>query len=174
MYDNPEIFDDTGLSDVAVDERSYKPIVDHFKYLDSFISRGFTDGRDVDGRILKAENACGLIWKSLLGSQYVHDSVKRPIYKSLILPMLFYGAKCRCLTEWLFQNIYSFHNRCVWAMCCVNRMQTHLFWITTSDLLLRLSTETILDYVSNHWYIDIDIYYIYIYIYIYIIYYIYM
>ena len=61
MYDNPEIFDDTGLSDVAVDERSYKPIVDHFKYLDSFISRGFTDGRDVDGRILKGENACGLI-----------------------------------------------------------------------------------------------------------------
>ena len=61
MYDNPEIFDNTGLSDVTVNERSYKPIVDHFKYLGSFISRGFTDGRDVDARILKSGNACGLI-----------------------------------------------------------------------------------------------------------------
>ena len=51
MYDNPETFDDADLSNVTVDEQSYISIVDHFKYLGSFISRGVTDGRYVDARI---------------------------------------------------------------------------------------------------------------------------
>ena len=75
MYSNPETFDDADLLDVTVDEQSYRPIVDHFQYLGSFISRGVTDDRDVDARLLKAGNAFRSIRKSLFGSQYVHDSV---------------------------------------------------------------------------------------------------
>ena len=43
MYDNPETFNHADLSDVSFDEQSSIPIVDHFKYLGSFISRGVTD-----------------------------------------------------------------------------------------------------------------------------------
>ena len=45
MYSNPETFDGADLLDVTVDEQSYIPIVDHFQYLGSFISRGITDDR---------------------------------------------------------------------------------------------------------------------------------
>ena len=62
-YDNSETFDDADLSDVIFDEQSYISIVNDFNCLSSFIRRGFTDDREVDARILKAENA--------FGSQYV-------------------------------------------------------------------------------------------------------
>ena len=64
MYDDPGTLDDADFSDVIVDEQSYIPIVDHFKYLGRFIiSRGVTDDRDIDARILKAGNTSGLIQK---------------------------------------------------------------------------------------------------------------
>ena len=53
MYDNPETLDHADLLDVIVNEQSYIPIADHFKYL--------TYDRDIDARILKAGNAFGLI-----------------------------------------------------------------------------------------------------------------
>ena len=78
MYDeNPETFDDSDVSDVIPDEQSYIPIADHFKevnhfkYLHSFISRGVTDSRDVEDRILKGRNVFESIRMSLFGSQYV-------------------------------------------------------------------------------------------------------
>ena len=70
MHDNPETFDDADLLDVIVYEQSYITIADHFKYLDSFISRSVTDDRDVDARILKAGNAFGSIRKLLLPSRH--------------------------------------------------------------------------------------------------------
>ena len=88
MYNNPEMLDDADISDVIVDEQSYIPIVNHFKYLGRFISRVVTDDRYTDVRILKAGNAFQSIRKSLLRSQYVHDSVKGSVYESLILPIL--------------------------------------------------------------------------------------
>ena len=68
MYNNPETFAGADLSDVIVDEQSYIPIVDHFKYLGSFNGRGVTNERDIDARILEAGNAFGSIRNSLLGS----------------------------------------------------------------------------------------------------------
>ena len=117
MHDNLKTLDDAHLSDVIVDEQSYIPIADHFKYLGSFISRGVTNDRDVDARILKVGNAFGSIRKSLLGFQYLRDSVKGSVYRSLILPVLLDGVESCCLTERLLQKLRSFHNRCVRAMC---------------------------------------------------------
>ena len=77
------------------------------------------------------------------------DSVKGSLYKSLILPILLFGAECWCLTKRLLQKLRSSHNRCVRAMCCVNRMQTHLFRIATSGLLYRLVLSPIHVYVSQ-------------------------
>ena len=74
MYDNSEIFD-------------------HFKYLGSFISISVTDDRDIDARMLKAGNKFWSIQKLLLGSQYMHNSIKESVYESLILPILLYGAE---------------------------------------------------------------------------------
>ena len=75
--------------------------------------------------------------------------VKGSVYESLILPILLYGAECWCLTEQLLQKLRSFHNRCVRAMCRVNRMQTHLFRMITSELLQRLSLSPTDVYVSQ-------------------------
>ena len=147
MYDNPGTFD-ADLSGAIVDEQSYISIVNHFKYLGSFISRGIIDDRGIDTRILKAGNAFGSIRK-LFGSQYMHDSVKGSVCGLVILSILLYGAKCWCLTEWLLQKLCSFCNRCVQAMHCVNRMQTCLFQITTSELLQRLSLSSVDAYVSQ-------------------------
>ena len=59
MYNNPEMLDDADISDVIVDEQSYIPIVNHFKYLGRFISRVVTDDRYTDVRILKLEMLFG-------------------------------------------------------------------------------------------------------------------
>ena len=137
MYDNPERFHDAEPSDAIVDEQSYIPIADHFKYFSRFISRVVTDDRDIDVRILKAINAFGSIRKSLFGSQYVHDSVQGSTFESLILPVLLEDTKYRCLTDWFLQKLRSFHNRCVRAMC---RANANSF---ISNNCLRTSSETL-------------------------------
>ena len=53
IFENPETFEDADLSDVIIDEQSYIPIVNHFKFLGNFIRRGFTDERDVDAKIFE-------------------------------------------------------------------------------------------------------------------------
>ena len=68
-----------------------------------------------------------------LDLQYVHDSVEGSVYEPLILPILLYGAERLCFTERFLQKLGSFHNRCVRAMCRVNKMQTNS---------LRTSSET--------------------------------
>ena len=77
MYNKSETFD--GI------EQSYTQIVNHFKYLDSFINRDVTN----DARILKAENAFGLIRKSQLRSLYLYDSVKGSV-TSYSIYLLYY------------------------------------------------------------------------------------
>jgi len=59
MYNDPENFDNVDLSDIIVDDQRYIPIVEHFSYLGSVISRGVTDERDVDSKMLKARSAFG-------------------------------------------------------------------------------------------------------------------
>ena len=63
--------------------------------------------------------------------------------------------------EWFLQNSFSknfasFHNRCVRGMCRINRMQTRLFQINTSELLHRLSLISLTDWcllfsTKLHW-----------------------
>ena len=105
--------------------------MNHFKYPGRIVSKGVTDDKDVDVRILKVGNVFGLIWKSI------------------ILPILLYGAECWCLTKRLLQKFLSFHNRCVRAMCHFTRMQTRLFGIITSEFLQRLSLPLIDVFVSQ-------------------------
>ena len=38
MYQNPETYDEADLSDILIDNDRYIPVVNHFPYLDSFIS----------------------------------------------------------------------------------------------------------------------------------------
>ena len=82
-------------------------------------------------------------------NQDVFDEVKGMAYKSLILPILLYGAECLCMTEHLFRKLRNFHHRCVRTMCHVSRIQTRVFRITTSELLQKLSLCSIDTYVSQ-------------------------
>ena len=149
LFNDPESFDNTDLSDVIVDDHRYIPIVDKFKYLGSVITRGVTDEQDIDTRILKASNAFGSLRSSLFGSKHVNISVKGCVYRSVILPILLYGAECWCLTEQLLQKLRMFHRRCVRSMCNVNRSHTFNLRITTNELLQQLSLSPIDVYISQ-------------------------
>ena len=149
MHNDPENFDNVDLSDIIIDDQLYIPMVEHFSYLGSVISRGVTDETDVDSRILKAGSAFGSLRKSLFGSRDVFDEVKGMAYKSLILPILLYGAECWCMTEHLFRKLRNFHHRCVRTMCHVSRIQIRVFRINTSELLQKLSLCSIDTYVSQ-------------------------
>ena len=82
-------------------------------------------------------------------NQYFLYKAKKFVYECIILAILLYGAEHWCLTESLFRKLRVFHARCVRAMCRVNRLHTRVYRIRTSDLLNRLSLQSIDLYVNR-------------------------
>jgi len=82
LYQNPETYDDTDLSDILIDDYRYLPIVDFFPYLGSIISSDTTDVNDVTTRITKAGNAFGALRKCIFAS----TNVRMLVLKRISLP----------------------------------------------------------------------------------------
>ena len=143
MYNNPDNYDDTDLSDIIVSHDRYIPIVENFSYLGSIISTNCTDNNDVETRIRKAGSAFGALSKSIFSSPYVNRKTKAMVYTSLILPILLYGSECWCLTERLLRKLRTFHHQCVRKMCNVTRLDTRILHIKTTDLLESLLLDPI-------------------------------
>ena len=123
--------------------------MDCFCYLGSFLTRECNDNVDVDARINLASRAFGKLRKCLFASTSISYKAKKFVYECLILAILLYGAEHWCLTESLFRKLRVFHARCVRAMCRVNRLHTRVYRIRTSDLLNRLSLQSIDSYVNR-------------------------
>ena len=148
-YVNPITYDDVDLSPIKLGSHTYFPVVDKFSYLGSFISRDCKDHEDVTNRIKKAGNAFGALRMSIFSSRAITDEAKSTVYRSLILPILLYGAESWCLTQYLLRLLRNFHHSCLRAMCRINRSHVFLHRISTESLLARLNIEPIEFYVFN-------------------------
>ena len=148
-YTNPETYDDTDLSDIELGNQTFFPVVDKFCYLGTYISRDCKDSVDVTHRIRKAGNAFGALKKSLFSNRSISYEAKSAAYKSLILPILLYGAESWCVTEALYNHLRNFHHACIRSMCRINRSQVFAFRISTDQLLERLSLKRIDYYISR-------------------------
>ena len=150
MYDNPDTFDGTDLSDISLGEHCYIPIVDESCYLGSIVSSDCTDEADVDNRIEKAGAAFGALRKPLFSSTSVTYKAKRMVYVGLILAILLYGAEAWCLTEKLYNRLRVFHARCIRAMCRVTRKHTFDHRISNAQLRGRTGILSIDTYITRH------------------------
>ena len=150
MYENPETFDDTDLSDIELGNQYFIPIVDKSCYLGNMVSRNCTDEDDVDNRIEKAGAAFGALRKPLFSSTSVTYQAKCMVYVILILSILLYGAESWCLTEQLYKRLRNFHARCVRVMCRVNRRHTYEQRISSAELRRRVGVQSIDTYVTRH------------------------
>ena len=148
-YVDPITYDGVDLSPIKICSHTYLPVVNKFCYLGSFISRDCKDYVDVTNRIRKAGNAFGALRLSIFSSRAITDEAKSTVYKSLILPILLYGAESWCLTEYLLRQLRNFHHSCLRAMCRINRSHVFLHRISTESLLMQLHIKSIEFYVFN-------------------------
>ena len=149
IYKNQSTYESCNLSNIVLPKGTHLPIVDCFCYLGSFLTRECNDNVDVDARINSASRAFGKLRKCLFASTSISYKAKKFVYECIILAILLYGAEHWCLTESLFRKLRVFHARCVRAMCRVNRLHTRVYRIRTSDLLNRLSLQSIDSYVNR-------------------------
>ena len=150
MYENPETFDDTDLSDIELGNQYFIPIVDKSCYLGNMVTRNCTDEADVDNRIEKAGAAFGALRKPLFSSTSITYQAKCMVYVILILAILLYGAESWCLTEQLYKRLRNFHARCIRVMCRVNRRHTFEQRISNAELRRRIGVHSIDTYITRH------------------------
>ena len=149
LYTNPSTLDDVNLNPVTIDEHSFLPIVDHFCYLGSILSRDCKDDADVSNRIRKAGNAFGALRKCIFANSRISLSTKRFVYEGLVLPILLYGSESWCLTEKLFNLLRLFHRRCIRSMCGVTMKDVFEKHLSNDDLLMKMCLLPIDGYVSK-------------------------
>ena len=135
------------LSPITWGDGYHMPVVEHFKYLGSYLSRDCTDNYDVDSRIESAGKAFGALRKCLFSSSTVSFAAKRAVYMTVVLTILLSGCECWSLTEKLIKRLEVFHHQCVRAMCRVTRKHTWERHIKMSKLLGDLGLQPIRFYV---------------------------
>jgi len=87
-YSMPKTYDGVDLSPIRWGEGFNIPVVDHFKYLVSYLSKNYRDDHDVNSRILSACNAFGSLRKSIFSS--CNSSTTRNIPFIYLLFYLFF------------------------------------------------------------------------------------
>ena len=135
------------LSPITWGDGYHMPVVEHFKYLGSYLSRDCTDNHDVDSRIESAGKAFGALRKCLFSSSTVSFAAKRAVYTTVVLTILLSGCECWSLTEKLIKRLEVFHHQCVRAMCRVTRKHTWERHIKMAKLLGDLDLQPIRFYV---------------------------
>ena len=79
-YTDPSTYDNEDLSPIMIDEFHYFPIVSHFCYLGSFMTRGCKDEMDVLARIDSAGGAFGAKRKALFSNAEIEFEAKKVVY----------------------------------------------------------------------------------------------
>ena len=148
-YADPVTYDNTNLSNIDLGNRTFFPVVEKFCYLGTFITRDCKDMYDVTIRIKKLETLLGHYARLFFSNKSISYEAKSAAYRSLILPILLYGAETWCLSESIYSHLRTFHHTCIRAMCRINRSQVFQFRISTNDLLERLSLKRIDQYICH-------------------------
>ena len=87
--------------------------------------------------------------QNILTSLSVDLRVKGRIYNALVLSILLYGSEALCLREDLFNQLRSFHNRCVRSMCRITMAHTMKQYITSKSLFERLGVGSFDSYYNR-------------------------
>ena len=149
MYVDPDTYDAADLSNIELGNGSFMPIVAKFIYLGSMLARDCRDDGDVAKRIEAASGAFGALRKCIFASSQITFAAKRAVYVILVLTILLYGSESWCLTEKLYNQLRTFHHRCIRAMCRVTRKHTRIHRISTRELLRRTGLSAIDVYVTR-------------------------
>jgi hypothetical protein len=148
-YSMPKTYDGVDLSPIRWGEGFNIPVVEHFKYLGSYLSRNCRDDHDVHSRIISAGNAFGSLRKSIFSSCNISTAAKHSVYTSVILSILLYGCECWSLTEQLLDRLRVFHNQCIRSMCRVTRKHTWEHRISSAELRARIGLHPIEFYIYH-------------------------
>ena len=146
-YADPVTMDDADLSDIVLPNGNVIPVVCEARYLGSMMSRDSKDDVDVQSRIDKASSAFGSLRRCIFSSRDVDLPAKREVYVAMVLSILLYGSESWCLTQKLWNQLRSFHHRCVRAMCGINMWHVEHCRITTAQCLQLSQLRSIETYV---------------------------
>ena len=106
--------------------------VDEFVYLGSLISNDKGTAKDIQRRLGQARGTFAQlhnIWRSNIYSL----RTKIRLFKTLVRPVLLYGAECWRMTKLDLGRVSAFHNRCLRRIC-------RIFWpniISDKDLYIK-------------------------------------
>ena len=137
----------TALLDVLLPGGLFMSVVDVFKYLGSYISRGGSDAPDVDARITSAGKAFGALSSCLFRSTDVSQEAKREVYAGEILSILLYGAEHWLITARILHRLRCFHAQCLRVMCGVKKARMIREHISTHGLAQEMGLDSIDNYV---------------------------
>ena len=87
--------------------------VEHFTYLGSVISNDATVSKDLDNRLLKANNSFGRLSKRVWQSHSLHLSTKIQVYGAIFVPTPLYGAETWVLYRKQIRLLERFHPHCL-------------------------------------------------------------
>lgn len=149
MYANPDTYDAADMSNIELGNGSFMPVVSEFRYLGTMLTRDCRDDVDVAKRIEAAGGAFGALRKCIFASSSISFAAKRAVYATLVLSILLYGSESWCVTEKLYNQLRTFHHRCIRAMCRVTRKHTRNHRISTLELLRRTGLSSIDVYVTR-------------------------
>jgi len=119
----PSFVDGVLVSDQSVE------IVKEFSYLGSVISNDGGIDSDVKIRIVKAANAFGCLKKSILTNHCLLVSVKRAVYKAVVLATLLYDSECWAVKASHIHCLEVFHHhcvRCILGVTCYQQWTGHV------------------------------------------------
>ncbi|XP_065905547.1 uncharacterized protein [Dysidea avara] len=128
--DTPSSF----VNGVPVADQSVE-IVKEFPYLGSVITDDGEVTSDVRTRITKAASMFGCLKDSVFVNPHLSVTVKKAVYKAVVLATLLYGSECWAVKATAVHHLETFHHHCV---RCIMGVTCHQQWcecITTEQLL---------------------------------------
>ena len=113
--------------------------VEHFTYLGSAISSDTTVSKDLDNCLSKASSSFGRLSKKVWQSHSLRLSTKIPVYRTVVVPTLLYGAETWVLYWKQIRLLEQFRQRCLCSILSI-KWQDH---VPNEDVLKRASLPSI-------------------------------
>jgi exonuclease III len=120
--------------------------VDHFSYLGSFLSSDGSLDKEISNRISKAAASFSRLANGLWNNSHISRSVKLCVYRSVVLPILLYGAETWTALKSHTDRLNVFHMACLRCILCVSRRDK----VSNKSILLRCKLSHISTLVQLH------------------------
>ena len=125
--------------------------VEEFTYLGSSITSDGEVHSDVVARLGKASRAFGCLRSAVFKNQQLSTKIKREVYRAVVLSTLLYGAETWTVKAESVRRPRGFHNRCIWTIMGVSRLQQWKEKITSRELAESFGmTENMTEILRRH------------------------